>query len=136
MILDVPAIPADQIDDLLKTVAKPTALPLEVMEELRYHSLASNLDLVVTTAQLPLNLGVSGLIRHGVDQWIGQRLRTTRQVGDMTSELFAARKLLDILASIEVGIEGPGDGTEGLSARRTEYALRRMDAWAPLRPEP
>ena len=37
----------------LKTVARPTALPFEVMEELRYHSLASNLDLVVTTALLP-----------------------------------------------------------------------------------
>lgn len=130
--LDMPTMPHNQIDALLKTAAGPTGLPFEVMDEFRYHSLAGNLGLLVAAAQLPPDLGCSRRVRLSVERWIDQRLRTTRQVGGQTSELFAARKLLDVLASIDVGLEGPGDGNKGFSARRIEYALRRLEAWAPL----
>ena len=130
--LNIPTTPPDQIDELLETVAGLRRLSVDVINELRYQGLGTNLGLLIAAAQLPPALGLSGQVRVGVERWIDQRLRATRQVGGHSSELFVARKLLEILASIEVGLEGPREGTKGYSTPRIEYALRRLEAWVPL----
>ena len=128
----MPSLSQNEIDALLKIVAGSTGFAFEVMDEFRQYGLGSNLSLLAAAAQLPPSGGALGQVRLSVERWIDQRLRATRQVGGQTPELFAARKLLDILASIELGLEGPGDVNEGLSIGRIEYALRRLEVWAPL----
>jgi hypothetical protein len=130
-VLEMPRLERDSLDALLTAAGLPAGLSSEAMDEIRYSGLHSNLGVLVAAAGLPQQLGPARQVRIGVEQWIGQRLRATRQVVGQTTDLLIARRLLGILAATEVGLHGPGHSHYDLPAQRIEHALRCLEGWGP-----
>ena len=107
-------------------------LPFEVLDEIRNLGLVDNLALAVATSRVSSALSAGSQVRLGIEHWIDRRLKTTKQDLNHTVNLMVARKLLEIVARIEAGLEGPRDDELKLNPHRIEYAVRRLGSWVEL----
>ena len=126
----MPQLVPQSILALLDRTGVHGKLSYEVMDEIRHFGLLGNVAAVFGIARVPPTPGPALQVRLGVEHWIDQRLKVTRQAAGHANLTFVARKLLEILALMELGLEGPENGSARLSCRRSEYAIRRLDTWA------
>jgi|GEM_PF-1978960 hypothetical protein len=131
--LDMPQLHPESLVALLKEYGVFLGLPFEVIDEIRILGLEDNLALVIGTVCSPAILSPALQVRLGIEKWIDQRLKTTRQALDRTVNLLVARKLLEILARIEARLEGPEHEGFKLNAERINYAVRQLGIW--VKPE-